>query len=474
MEHYGVLTLIPAFGFLVLALVTRKTITSIVISGLAGYFIYYKFGFVVPSLEALVDACTDWDNCYIVVICLLFGCLVQLLRAAKGPMAFGDLVRRYANTQKKTLIATWIAGLIIFIDDYLSILVTANTILPVADEHKTPREMLCYVINTTSAPVCVIIPISAWVVFFSGIFEAQPETAVIASTGMGIYYKIMPYFFYPFVCVIFVPLVILGIVPLMGGMKKAYQRVEETGKLWPPSSDIMNKDSLTGTTEPEVSTPTGAIASKEEAEREFEPRLWTFLVPMIIVIAITIWQGDILIGVAAGIVSCLLYIPAGIMSFGKFCDMCYKGLEDMLFIGVVLVTSLFYRESMLLVGLPEFIIEVAGPFMSAALLPAIVFIVVGLICFATGNIWSIPAVTTPIVVPLAVAVGAHLPLTLGAIISAAVFGAQACFYSDVVLLSASACKVNNVDYCIAQLPYIIIVAAMSTVFFLIAGFVLAV
>ena len=173
--------------------------------------------------------------------------------------------------------------------------------------------------------------------------------------------------------------------------EKAYQRVEQTGKLWPPSSDMLNREEMVGAT--------GAIASEEEAEREFEPRLWTFLLPMIIVILITIWQGDILIGVAAGIVSCLLYIPAGIMSFGKFCDMCYKGIEDMLFIGVVLVTSLFYRESMLLVGLPEFIIEVAGPFMSAALLPAIVFIVVGLICFATGNIWSIPAVTTPIVVP---------------------------------------------------------------------------
>ena len=467
MEHFGALTLIPALGFFVLAFITRKTITSIVISGLAGYIIYYKLDFVVPSLESLIDAFSDWDNSYIVVICLLFGCLVQLLRTSKGPMAFGNLIRKYANTQKKTLMATWIAGVIIFIDDYLSILVTANTILPIADEHKTPREMLCYIINTTSAPVCVIIPISAWVVFFSGIFEAQPETAVIASSGMEIYYNIMPYFFYPFVCVLFVPLVILGIIPKLGGMKKAYQRVEKTGKLWPPSSEIMNREEMVGAT--------GAIAQEnEEAERTFEPKLWSFFVPMAIVIAVTVWQGDILIGVAAGITSCLLYIPAKIMSFGMFCDCCYKGLEDMLFIAVVLVTSLFYRESMLLVGLPEYIIEVAGPFMSAAMLPAIVFIVVGLICFATGNIWSIPAVTTPIVVPLAVAVGAHLPLTLGAIISAAVFGAQACFYSDVVLLSSSACKVNNVDYCIAQLPYIIIVSAMSTVFYVIAGFALAV
>ena len=143
----------------------------------------------------------------------------------------------------------------------------------------------------------------------------------------------------------------------------------------------------------------------------------------------------------------------------------------MLFIAVVLVTSLFYRESLILVGLPDYVIEVMGPLMSPHLLPMIVFVFVGFICFATSNIWSIPAITTPIVIPLAAAIGTSVPLTLGAIISAAIFGAQACFYSDVTLLSASACKINNVDYAVSQLPYIIIVTIMSAVLFLIFGFI---
>ena len=160
------------------------------------------------------------------------------------------------------------------------------------------------------------------------------------------------------------------------------------------------------------------------------------------------------------------------MSLGKFCDACYKGLEDMLFIAVVLVTSLFYRDSINLIGLPKYLIEVAGPYMSAAWLPAIAFVVVGLVCFLTANIWSIPAVTTPIILPLAVASGASIPLTLGAIISAACFGAQACFYSDVTLLSASACRINNVDYAVAQLPYIAIVTGITFVAYIVAGFVM--
>jgi tetracycline resistance efflux pump len=466
--NLGIITLIPVLSFLVFALITKKCILSIMLSGILGYIFYYKAGFFVPMMDALLKATTDGDNNYIVVICLLFGCFVQLLRQSKGAVAIGNLARRYIKSEKQVLLMTWICGIVIFIDDYLSILVTANCVLPLSDEHKTPREMICYIINTTSAPVCLIIPISAWVVFFSGIFEQQKEAAVVGDSAMGIYYNIMPYFFYPFLCVIFVLLVILGIVPKMGGIKKAYKRVAETGQLWPPSSNMQNQSD-------ELCEVMGAITDDSaKEEKEIKPHLWSFFIPMAVVVVITIWQSDILYGVSCGIFACfLLFVPTRMMSLGKFCDTCYKGLEDMLFIAVVLVTSLFYRESINLIGLPDYLIDVAGPYMSAAWLPAISFILIGLVCFATGNIWSIPAVTTPIILPLAAASGASIPLTLGAIISAACFGAQACFYSDVTLLSASACRINNVDYAVAQLPYIGIVTAISFILYLIFGFAMA-
>ena len=462
----GILSLVPAFGFLIFALATRKCICAVILSALSGYIIYYKGDFLQPCIDAFMDSTTDWDNNYIIVICLLFGCLVQLLRESKGALAIGEAAKKYVKSEKQALILTWLCGIVIFIDDYLSILVTANTVMPLTDQRKTPREMLCYIINTTSAPVCIIIPISAWVVFFSGVFEKEEAAKVLGSSGTEIYYSIMPYFFYPFLCVIFVPLVILGIIPKMGGIKKAYQRVADTGKLWPDSSAMMNADSS--------GEAMGAISdNKEYEEKEVKPHLWAFLAPMAVVIAVTIWQ-DILWGVVAGIAACfILFIPTRILRFGQFCDACYAGLVDMLYIAVILATSLFYRESMLLLGLPDYIIEVAGPFMSAHMLPATVFIVVALVCFATGSIWSIPAVTTPIVVPLAAAVGASLPLTLGALVSAAIMGAQGCFYSDVTLLSASATRVNNVDYAISQLPYILITTGVSFVAYVIAGFIMS-
>ena len=185
--HLGAWTLIPALSFFAFALLTKKCILSIMLSGALGYIIYYKGEFFMPMLDALLEATCDGDNNYIVIICLLFGCLVQLLRQSKGAVAIADLARKYVKSQKQVLFLTWLCGIIIFIDDYLSILVTANCVLDVADEHKTPREMLCYIINTTSAPVCLIIPISAWVVFFSGVFEQQPEAAVVGDSAMSIY-----------------------------------------------------------------------------------------------------------------------------------------------------------------------------------------------------------------------------------------------------------------------------------------------
>ena len=458
--NFGILSLIPAVSFLVLALLTKKCIASVFISATLGYVIYYKTDFFMPLMNSFLETANDPDNNYIVIICLLFGCLVQLLRESKGAIAVGNFARKYVKSEKQVLLLTWICGGIIFIDDYLSILVTANCVMTLADEHKTPREMLCYIINTTSAPVCLIIPISAWVVFFSGIFEQQPEAAVVGNSAMDIYYHIMPYFFYPFLCVIFVPLVIMGIIPKMGGMKKAYKRVEETGKLWPDSSDVQNSGFET-------------FEIDENDENAKKPRLWTFVVPMVVVIVVALWMDDILYGVVLGIVSCLvLYIPTRVMTFGKFCDACYKGLEDMLYIAVVLVTSLLYRQAIDILGLSDYLIEVAGPYMSAAWLPAIAFLLIAAVCFVTGSIWSIPAICTPIILPLAASTGASIPLTLGAIISAACFGAQACFYSDVTLMSASACRVNNVDYGVAQLPYVGIVSAITFVAYIIAGFVM--
>ena len=94
----GILSLVPAFGFLIFALATRKCICAVILSALSGYIIYYKGDFLQPAIDAFMKSTTDWDNNYIIVICLLFGCLVQLLRESKGALAIGEAAKKYVKS----------------------------------------------------------------------------------------------------------------------------------------------------------------------------------------------------------------------------------------------------------------------------------------------------------------------------------------------------------------------------------------
>ena len=104
-------------------------------------------------------------------------------------------------------------------------------------------------------------------------------------------------------------------------------------------------------------------------------------------------------------------------------------------------------------------------------LPFVVFLVVCWVCWATGSNWGIYAILVPVVALLAQTLGAHFWLTQGALASGTVWGAAACFFSDNRVLTAQACKIDMMKHGISQFPYQLIILAVSSVLYLIAGFI---
>ncbi len=448
--NYGIITLLPAVFVVVFAIWTRKTWEMLLLGGLISYVIAYGFGFVTPFIDLICEAVSDEDTMWVVLISLLFGSMIRLLRESKATQAFSKIAGRYATSAKKSLFIAWIIGLIIFIDDYLSIMTTANAMIDTTDKNRAPREMLAYVLDSTSAPVCVIIPISAWVVYFSGVFARQPEAEYLGD-GMAAYYSAIPWAFYAWICVIIVPLVIFGIIPRIGPMKKAWERTETTGQ---PYSDNSKKHNE-------------LIVSDEQKDVGVQ----YFLVPLAVIVAVTVVFDDILYGVIFGIVTCIvMYIPGKVMTFDKISECIVEGMEDMVWMAVIIVCGYILRVGVLTIGMPDYVVSTVAPYMSPALLPALSFIVVSTLAFVTSSIWSIPAVITPIVVPLAAAVGVSIPLVFGTILSGAIFGAHACFYADVTVLSSAAVRIDNMDHCLTQLPYALIGAGFACIGYLIVGF----
>jgi len=450
MEHFGFWSIIPTISVLIIALFTRKTFEALLGGTIIGYIIVeqtnFFTGFTTSLLSVMQDATIGW----IILVCGLFGSLIQLVVHSGGAMAFANYLSKYIKNRKQALVTTWLLGLLIFIDDYLNALTIGSTMKKITDKFNVSREMLAYIVDSTAAPICVLIPLSTWAIYLSGLLESNQ----IAATGEGLqtYISIIPYMTYGWVAAIIVPLVTLGIVPKFGAMKKAEQRAA-SGQVVPPNSD--------------------AIALKMNAEEESTHAKFSyFLLPIIVLIGATIFfEIDALKGVMTSIVFTATYfIVAKVMDFKQTMQCAFDGFKTMIYALSIIVMSFVLKNVNDQLGLTQFIIETVSPLMDKALLPAIAFVALSFVTFSTGSFWGVYAISFPIIIPLAQSLDMHMGLAIGSVISAGAFGSHACFYGDATVLSSSATGCNNMAHVVTQFPYALLAGVISVIIYLVLGF----
>ncbi len=471
MDNYGLISLLPAIFVILFALYTKKTFEALILGSIFTFVIVNKGGFFNPWLDSLYEVMMDGDTVWVILTCGLFGSLIALLEKSRGSFGFSKLMLKYSNTQKKSLLATWILGIIIFVDDYLNVLTIGSSMRTVTDKHKIPREMLAYVIDSTGAPVCVLIPFSTWVIFFASVFAKQPELQHLGS-GLSMYYHSLPYIFYGWTAVIVVPLVILGVIPIIGPMKKAYKRVSEGGNTYSEKSAEYNTEikSDNYSNQQDISEMRDKI---DIAESDMDGKLVNFTLPILLLVIITVWTGDLLIGVLASIaVGIVLYLPFKVMTFDDYSKCILGGFANMIPMLAIIIGAFTFQRAASAIGMADYVVETVQPLMSPQLFPAITFVVVSMLSFITGSNWGVPAVTVPIIAPLAIAVGANPYLALAAIVSGGTFGSHACFYSDCTVLTSMSARIDNMEHALTQFPYALISAGMATVLYLIFGFIM--
>ncbi|AEX24913.1 Na+/H+ antiporter NhaC family protein [Vibrio sp. EJY3] len=435
-DDFGAASLLPSTIVICLALVTKRTLEPLIAGSIAGFLIISPTSaiqdFTGAALEVMQGPVMGW----ILLLTGLFGGLIALLHLSGGTLAFSEQLQKHIHSRRQALFASWILGLLIFIDDYLNALTVSAAMKNVTDKLKISREMLAYIVDSTSAPVCLLVPFSTWVIYISGLLEANNVTG--AGDGITYYFSLIPYLIYPWIAVAIIPIVAMGIIPPLGAMKKA-----EANQVTP----------------------------KEEVQKDApsNPKVMNFILPIVILITAT-WYFDIdaLIGVGCALAACfLLYTLQGIATFSRLFDEMMRGLQNMLVpIGIVFTAFILQIVNEKL-GLTSFIISTVTPYMTASWLPAITFVVLSILTFSTGSFWGIYAVSFPIIVPLATALDANLPLTLGALISAGAFGSHACFFGDSTVIAAKGCGISPVQHAITQLPYTLIAAAASSALFVI-------
>lgn len=168
MDHFGALSLIPAAVVIVTALFTRRTLEPLLLKSIIGFVILEGGGFFSAWLDAVYTVMMDGVTVWVILVCGLFGSLVALLEKSGGALGFSAIASKAVKNRKQSLLATWVLGIIVFIDDYLNALAVGTAMRKVTDKYGVPREFLAYVINSTGATVCVLIPFSTWSAFMAG------------------------------------------------------------------------------------------------------------------------------------------------------------------------------------------------------------------------------------------------------------------------------------------------------------------
>lgn len=305
--------------------------------------------------------------------------------------------------------------------------------------------MLSYVVDSTAAPTCVIVPISTWAVFFAGVLESVDVASV--GEGMKMYISGIPFMFYPFIALFLVPLVATGKVPLIGPMREAEELAQQGRIAMEPVDQVEVND--------------GPLDDNGEPRSN----MWVFLIPLLSLVGFS-WYFDIdlLRGIIATlIVTIPMVVGMKLISAHQALDGVLDGFKMMLPPLAIVVVAFMFKTVNDQLGLPQYVIESVQPLMSPLLFPVIVFLTMALVAFATGSSWGVFAIAIPIVMPLGEAMSIPIPLIIGALLSASSFGSHACFYGDATVLSAQSSGVSVMEHALTQLPYALLAATIASV-----------
>ena len=437
----SLLVLLPALITVVTAIFSRRPIESLLAGVFVGLLMLEPAAALSNFSSILLEVMMNETIAWVIIVCGLMGSLITLLMRVGAASAFSRTLSSKAQNSTSALLYTWLLGLVVFIDDYLNALAVGSSMRKVTDKFKVSREMLAYVVDSTAAPICVLVPVSTWAVFYAGLFVDAGYAE--SGQGMALYISAIPYMVYPIAAMLLVPLVAVGIVPALGMMKSAEQRATEGSA--PLPIDEGEEESLVDT--------------------EDRVRIYHFVLPIVALLGFSIWYDlDVQIGVIMSVaVTIILFGAQRLMAWTQMFDAVIDGIKIMLPALTMVVMAFVFNEVNDMLGLATYVIENVAPLMTPLMFPALTFLTIALISFATGSSWGVFAIAIPIILPLAESVGVSIPLAIGALVSASAFGSHACFYSDATVLAAQGSGCDVMDHALTQIPYALIAATISCV-----------
>ncbi|CUS47244.1 MAG: NhaC family Na+:H+ antiporter [Idiomarinaceae bacterium HL-53] len=458
-ESLGWLSLLPSLLAIVVAIATRRVIFALVGGVFLAHILWFQPDWVAGGVSAsisLYETLVDPSNLLIWGFTLAIGALFGVLEYGGTFNHFVQALenRQWVHNRRRARLFTWILGVVTFIESNVSIMTSGTTSRPIYDRLGISRQKLAYIIDSTCAPVCILIPLNAWGAFNLGLIGQQnvenPLSTLAAAVVLNAYA----------VFALFLALWVAWSGWSFGPMK-GYEIQAQRQR---------------------VQTNTSSTVSQQVNSRA----VYTVVLALVLMVAMvptmlivtgdgSLVNGDGMKSVFIAIyVALIVAITGTLLSIrGSLSAITYgigRGVLKILPLAAILWVAIALGDITKTLGAGEYLTQIIHQSFPIYLLPALVFLLSALTAFAIGSSWGTFALMLPLAIPLALGLGMPVPLLIGAALAGGIFGDHASPISDTTIIASLASGAEHISHVRTQFPYALLAAGMTVLFYLGAGF----
>ena len=471
-------SLVPAVLAISLALITKEVYSSLFIGILFGAMLIAEFKFE-DVLITVVDngflaVLTEGWNMGILMFLVILGILGVLVLKSGGTKAYCEWAMKHVKSRPMAELATWALGVLIFVDDYFNCLTVGQVMRSLTDKFNVSRAKLAYLIDSTAAPICIIAPVSSWAAAVSSSLEAS-EVAAMGMSGFDAFLQSIPYNFYALFSIVMI--ITITLLKFDFGPMKRHEDNALKGDLFSTTDRPFDKQ-----VEEEINE-NGHIL-------DLIIPIFVFLIPACIIALIYtggFFDGENFIdafancdaslgltyGSLIGLLLTIVYMVARkAATFQSIMDALPAGFRNMVPPILILVFAWTLCTITGDLGSKAYVASLLTDADNLSnFLPAIFMALACFIAFATGTSWGTMGILLPIVVATFSSKDTSLMIVgISACLAGSVYGDHISPISDTTIMSSAGAQCSHVVHVSTQIPYATLVALMSFIFYLIAGF----
>ena len=419
------------------------------------------------AIDAVINVFTDPGDTRVLVFTLVIGGLIATIEKLGGVRGFIHLLQ-----EKKWVTgpgrAQWLAfgtGVVVFIESNITLLIAGAISRPLFDRYRVSREKLAYIIDATSAPICVLIPLNAW---------GAVIVSLLASSGIenpiDVFIGAILLNFYAIFAVLVCALVIWSDFDI-GPMRAAQKRTMEGRFLWPNATPMVDPSLIEA----------GQSRQPQDSAKLMLLPVLALVLSMPLGLYVT-GEGDLTAGSGSTSVLWAVLIALGVAwaivlgsrraTLETLMQLFLKGAGGLLPVAMILLFSLALGDVANALGTGVFVAQLAQETIPSALLLPLLFLLSAFIAFSIGSSWGTFAIMIPLAMQIVAALDMNASVFLAAVLSGAVFGDHASPISDTTVVASMAAATDHIDHVRTQLPYALISAGLATVAFFVSGLVL--